>query len=330
MKILIVDANPWHLHLLKKLVFRFKAGQVETKSSLRAALDWCAGNTPDLVLADCALPGREGLSLVEALRSREDLVGIPILAVTPADMSVRRKALAAGASDVIAEPIDPLELYARLGTLLALRDSRKRLEEALAADRLVMHFSRLTDLRDHETATHIGHMARYARLIAAKMGWNEDGQNSILLAAPMHDIGKVAIPDHILTKPGRLSEGEYTVMQNHAFMGYEILKGNGQPIIELASEIALTHHERVDGSGYPHGLRGDEIPLGARMVAVADVFDALTTARPYKEAWPFERAVIFLNENKGSHFDPACVDAFLSDAGEIRNIRRGFAGQAPA
>jgi len=167
-------------------------------------------------------------------------------------------------------------------------------------------------------------MSHFCKLIAAHLGLSEENQQILLDAAPMHDVGKVGIPDHILLKPGRLDVAEFDIMKRHSFLGYEILNGSQSVILQTAAQIALSHHEKFDGSGYPHGLAGDAIPLFARICAVADVFDALTSERPYKKAWTDSQAIAYLQEGRGQHFDPACVDAFLENWDEVMQIRHRF------
>jgi putative two-component system response regulator len=167
-------------------------------------------------------------------------------------------------------------------------------------------------------------MARFSALIARRLGWPSERVERLELAAPMHDVGKVGIPDMILLKPDRLTPSEFSIMKQHAQFGWEILKNSPSKLVRLASEIALSHHEKFDGSGYPNGLAGEAIPVEGRIVAVADVYDALTSTRPYKQAWPPEKAVDFLKEQSGKHFDPACVEAFLAEMDQVQAIMAEF------
>jgi putative two-component system response regulator len=202
---------------------------------------------------------------------------------------------------------------------------RKATADILAREReIVFRLSKAAECRDPETGAHILRMAHYSRHIAKHLGLSEADQELILEAAPMHDIGKVGIADHILLKPGKLDPEEFAIMQQHATLGYEILKNSESKVLQAGAQIALSHHEKFDGSGYPAGLAGEAIPLFGRIVAVADVFDALTSERPYKKAWELERAVAFLRENAGQHFDPACVEAFFAEWGEVLQIRSRF------
>lgn len=188
----------------------------------------------------------------------------------------------------------------------------------------IFRLSKAAEFRDPETGAHILRMAHYSALIARRLGWDDDAVDLILQAAPMHDVGKLGTPDYILLKPAMLTTDEFEVMKRHTLVGWEILKGSASPMLQLAAEIALSHHEKYDGSGYPHGLAGEAIPLSGRIVAVADVFDALTSARPYKRAWEIERAFALLQENRGNHFDPACVDAFLAEIDAVLAIRTQY------
>ncbi len=195
---------------------------------------------------------------------------------------------------------------------------------------LLFRMSRAAEFRDPETGGHIQRMAHFSQLIAAGLGLSPGEQSLILQAAPMHDVGKIGIPDYILLKPGRLTPQEFELMKQHPRLGFELLDGSDSAILQAAAEIALTHHEKFDGTGYPSGLAGDEIPLYGRIVAVADVFDALTSERPYKKAWELERALDLLREGAGEHFDPACVSAFLSRLDEVGVVRARFQDEADA
>jgi putative two-component system response regulator len=188
----------------------------------------------------------------------------------------------------------------------------------------VLRLSKAAEYRDPETGAHILRMAYYSMLIARELGLSEDDQQLLLEAAPMHDIGKVGIADAILLKPGRLTPEEFEVMKQHAMFGYELLSGSSSKLLQAGAEIARGHHEKYDGSGYPFGIKGDEIPVFSRIVAVADVFDALTSERPYKKAWEVEAAVDFLNAGAGTHFDPACITAFFSAWDDVLKVREKY------
>jgi putative two-component system response regulator len=272
------------------------------------------------------MPEIDGLEFIGKLRGMPGSEDIPIVIVTAAG-SVRYAALDAGATDFLTKPIDPVEAKSRIRNMLRLRDSQNRLRDqvtwlarevkkatgALAAreEEIIFRLSRAAEYRDNDTGDHIVRVAKYCRLIGEALSLDEKCCRDLYLAAPMHDVGKIAVGDAILLKPGMLSSEERLVMQRHTLRGYEILSNSESELINLAADIARCHHERWDGTGYPRGLRGDEIPLFARITAVADVFDALTTARPYKAAWTPVKARASICEGAGRHFDPACVEAFL-------------------
>ena len=266
---------------------------------------------------------------------------IPVLMITANDgKDVRYEALQIGATDFLNKPVDRVEFTARVRNMLALASSRQKLADRAAwlADEvrkatavihareqeLLYRMSRAAEFRDPETGAHIQRMAHYSRLIAAKLGLSPDEQTLILQAAPMHDVGKIGIPDYILLKPGALNPEEFALMKKHAKLGHELLHGSESTVLQAAATIAIAHHEKYDGSGYPHGLAGEAIPLFARIVAVADVFDALTSERPYKKAWSLEQSVTFLREGSGTHFDPRCVEAFLAAWDEVIKVREQF------
>lgn len=320
MTVLIVDDNQTNLMVLEHIVSRISGCVVVAMTEPEAVLHWCRFHEPDLILTDYMMPGMDGIALVRELRNLTHVVDVPIIMVTTSDMkTVRQSALESGTTDFLAKPLDPAETRARIQNLLKLRQAQRSLKEAAAQD-LIMRLSHMAESRDPETGRHIERMAQYSHIIAGQMGLDEHQQQLILLAAPMHDIGKVAIPDHILLKPGRLTPDELTIMQTHSARGAEFLRGSSSPLLEMAYHIAMTHHEKFDGSGYPNGLVGEEIPMVGRIVAVADVFDALTSARPYKPAWPLDKALALLREQRGQHFDPQVVDAFFAVLPQIMQV----------
>lgn len=304
-----------------------------------AGTEWARQNRPDIVIVDYLMNGMSGIDVVRGIRRIPHLEDVPIVVVTASeDKNVRYQALEEGATDFILKPIDPHECHTRCRNLLSLRlhqrallERAQSLEQAIAiatkkiADREYETLYRLAkagEYRDSDTGNHVLRMAKYSRLIAEGMGLNSERCNLIEFAAPMHDIGKIGIPDHILHKPGKLSLKEFEIIKKHTQIGYEILQHSPSKFINMGAEIALGHHEKFDGSGYPHGSKGTEIPLETRIVAVADVYDALTTTRPYKTAWPTEKALNYLRSRKGSHFDPDCVDAFMMQIEKVKAIQQ--------
>jgi putative two-component system response regulator len=340
-QILIVDDTEINLVLFSALVKKLDDCTAQTFTEAREGLAWAQANHSDLIIVDYMMPDLDGLEFIRQLRETPGRENVPILMITANDQKpIRYRALDLGANDFLTKPVDKIEFLARARNMLTLNDARKKLadraawlaeevqkatREIVAREReTVIRLSRAAEYRDPETGSHILRMAHYSKLIAKALGMSEKEQELILEAAPMHDIGKVGIPDNILLKPGRLDADEMVIMKQHAIYGYEILKGSNSPVLAAGGMIAKTHHEKFDGSGYPNGLSGQDIPLYGRIVAVADVFDALTSERPYKKAWELERAVEFMKENSGSHFDPICVDAFFGQWTEVLQIRQRF------
>ncbi len=339
--VLIIDDNDINLTLAQALVQRLGDCLSVTFDHPVEALDWCRDHEADLVIVDYMMPDLDGLQFIAAFRKLPGREDIPILMVTANDQrDIRYEALEGGANDFLNKPIDRVEFSARARNMLALRTSRKYLadharhlealvEERTAAIRerekeLIVRISRAAEFRDPETGAHIQRMAHYSHLIARRLALSQAECKLILEAAPMHDVGKIGIPDYILLKPGRLTPEEFEIMKGHARLGFELLSGSGSAVLQAGAEIACSHHEKFDGSGYPAGLVGDAIPLFGRIVAVADVFDALTSERPYKKAWTLEAAAAFLRDGGGKHFDPACVEAFIASWDEALAIHARF------
>jgi putative nucleotidyltransferase with HDIG domain len=344
--VLIVDDNKTNVTLLSFLVKRVDdATPIEFTDPL-PALAWCEGNDPDLVLVDYMMPEMNGLQFIQRFRSMRGKTSIPIIMVTAVtENDVRHGALELSANDFLTKPVDKIELIARVRNMLALRKSQLQLSNRadwLAAEvkkatleiqarerELIYRLSRAAEFRDPETGAHLLRMANYARHIAKNLGLSESEQGLILDAAPLHDIGKMGTPDHILLKPDKLNEEEKNIMRRHAEIGAEILKGSTSALLQTAAIIAITHHEKYDGSGYPYGLKGEGIPLHGRIIAIADVFDALTSERPYKPDWGLERAIAYVRNNTGSHFDPVCVDAFFKEWENVLAIRAQYQDDPP-
>lgn len=338
--VVVVDDQAAGRKILEQLIRSIGASlRVLTFEDPSAALDAIRQETPDLVLTDYLMPGMDGVSFTRAMRGIPECADVPLVVVTVVeDRNIRYEALDAGATDFLNRPIDQHECRARCRNLLTLRSQQKiisnrahwleqQVQMATAAIQAreretLLRLAKAGEYRDEGTGNHVLRIARYTRLMAEALSLGTQECEDIELAAPMHDIGKVGIPDGILLKPGRLSEDEFRVMREHARIGYEILKDSPSPILQLGATIALSHHERFDGSGYPRGIAGAEIHRAARIVAVVDVFDALTSARPYKRSWSVAAAVQYIRDLSGSHFDPECVDAFLANLDAIRAVRK--------
>ncbi|MDO8925611.1 MAG: response regulator [Sideroxyarcus sp.] len=339
MKVVIIDDAQLNVTLLQHLVRKLPDCEPVCFTDPVAGLAWCLANDPDLVIVDYMMPQMSGIELVESFRKKDS--DVPVLMVTANhETELRHRALQIGVTDFLNKPLDDIEFLARAKNMLALRQSHKQLadraswlaEEVRKAtaqivareQETIFCLARAAEYRDPETGAHILRMAHYSRHIALHLGLSTEQQDLLLEAAPMHDIGKVGTPDLILLKPGKLTEQEFSIMKQHAVIGYEVLNASNSSLLKVAAEIAHTHHEKFDGSGYPRGLKSTDIPLFGRIVAVADVFDALTSDRPYKKAWSNEQASQLLREGAGTHFDPACVDAFFADFEEVLKIKSRF------
>ncbi|MBV1776262.1 response regulator [Burkholderiaceae bacterium DAT-1] len=328
MKIAVIDDNQTNVMVLERLLRQHFALDSVSFNDPWLGLEWCLTHRPDLILLDYMMPGLDGLGFVTAFREDNASPDTQIIMITGnTDLQVRYEALDAGANDFLTKPLDAAEFRARVKNMLALSKSHHALRDraawlAVEVERATANIrsreletifllSKAAEYRDPETGAHILRMATFSAMIARELGLGEPFANLIYEASPMHDIGKVGTPDRILLKPGKLDPDEMTIMQQHAMNGYEILKDSHSPVLQMAANIALCHHEKFDGSGYPRGLKGSEIPIEGRIVAVADVFDALTSTRPYKRAWPVDDARQFLTDQSGKHFDPDIVEAFL-------------------
>lgn len=343
MAIAIIDDTPLNLTLIQALVRKLTPAGTEILcfTSPLDGLQWCEAHEADLVIVDYMMPDLNGIEFIQAIRQVHAADVVPILMVTAAhEKEIRYQSLTAGANDFLTKPIDRHEFDPRVRTMLALRSShirlrswnddlkeavRRKTADIVAREReTISRLARAAEYRDPETGAHILRMAHYSELIARRMGLAPEWCERLLSAAPMHDVGKVGTPDHILLKPGRLNDEEMAIMRRHATIGPEILEGSSSPMIQLAAEIALSHHEKFDGNGYPGRLAREAIPLSGRIVAVADVFDALTSARPYKAAWELDRAVDFMKAERGRHFDPQCLDAFFDQWTAVLDVRKRF------
>lgn len=319
--LLLVDDEASNLQVLRhtlqneyRLLFA-KDGQT--------ALKLVAQDRPDLILLDVMMPGMSGHDVCRKLKQDPSTASVPVIFVTAlADVEHEYEGLDLGAVDYIVKPFNPQIVRARVRTHLSLVHANEVLQTRL---QIVRCLGKAAEYKDNETGTHVIRMSHYARLIALAMGFSEAQAEELLHAAPMHDIGKIGIPDAILLKPGPLSEAEWETMKQHTTIGASILGEHASGLLRMAASIALHHHEKWDGSGYPKGLAGNDIPIEARIVAVADVFDALTSARPYKPAWSVEDALALLREQSGHHFDPDVVAAFLSTLPEVLEIRKRWA-----
>ena len=315
--ILIVDDEPQNLAALRqiladeyRLIFARDADQ-----ALRTAHQFI----PALILLDVRMPGTDGFEACRRLKANPRTHQIPVVFVTSlSDVGDEVRGFEAGAVDYIIKPFSAAVVLVRVRTHISL--VRSTLLEQSYRDAVQM-LGAAGHYNDTDTGVHIWRMAAFAGALARRIGWDSEACEQLELAAPMHDTGKIGIPNAIIRKPGPLDADEWVIMRTHSQIGHSILSKSNSPVFRVAAEIALHHHEKWGGGGYPNGLAGETIPESARIVALADVFDALSTKRPYKEAWPVERVVDTIREGAGSHFEPRLLDTFLTMLPDILSIK---------
>ncbi len=335
MRVLSVDDNSSNLLMIE--IFAKKMGlRIDSYESPLEALKAAAREPFDIVILDYMMPQMDGLQFIDLFRKENP--NVPVIMVTAAgnETTLQLEALKKGATDFLTKPLNAAIFQARVNNLLRLRkamllvENRAELltyevEKATVQVRerefeTLSTLGKISEYRDPETNQHLLRVASYSKLIGQKYGLNETVQDILYHAAPFHDIGKVGIPDRILLKVGKLDEEEWIIMKKHSLIGYDLLKSSKSHYLQAGSIIAFSHHERYDGGGYPKGLSGNIIPLFGRIVAIADVFDALCSQRPYKKKWSLEEAFQYIEEQREKHFDPQCVDCFLSSRDEIYRI----------
>jgi two-component system response regulator RpfG len=337
--VLIVDDQSSARTMLRHVVEAIGPGVHTTDfGSPVEALRWSEAHAADLVLLDYRMPDMDGLEFARRFRRSLAKRDVPIVLISVVgDEPVRQAALEAGVIDFLVKPVRPRELRTRCKNLLQLRQQGESVKErARSLEERVLEsmrevasreretlyrLARAIEYRDAGTGVHLLRMSHYAEVLAEALGMGDEEVGILTSAAPLHDIGKIGIPDAVLLKRGGLTDEEVAVMHRHPLIGYDILRDSESRLVQIGATIALRHHERWDGSGYPDGLKGEEIPLTARIVAVADVFDALTSERPYKHAWAPDEAFEYMNTHRGTLFDPSCVDALLAQQARILEIR---------
>ncbi len=333
--VLILDDQPTGLKLLTQILLNMdKTLAVHAFTDPYKALQAAEVRKPALVISDYRMPQMDGIDFIRHFRRISDCEDIPLIIVTICEeVDVRYKVLDAGATDFLTRPLDNYECKVRCQNLLKLSRQQNQIKHRKAhlEDQVhkateeirqreyetLMRLAKAGEYRDQETGMHVVRMAKISALIAKSLGLSDEECHDIEIAAPMHDIGKIGISDTVLLKPGKLDDNEMEVMQQHTLIGHEILKDSPSKYLQMGAEIALAHHEKWDGSGYPHQLRNEDIPLSARIVMVADVFDALCSKRPYKDAWNVKTAIDHIRSQSGKHFDPSCVEAFIMDIDNI-------------
>lgn len=340
-RILIVDDDQDNILLLSRTLREFHTDSaLDGHSTLVLARQM---PQPDLILLDIMMPGMDGFETCSCLKNDVLTQDIPIIFLSAIDdPGDKNKCFEMGAVDYITKPFKPLEVKARVRTHLklkyaneALQNQNKILEQKVKERtreiydtrlEIVYRLGRAAEYRDTETGMHIKRMSNYCACLARSIGLDESDIELLLHASPMHDVGKIGIPDRILLKNGKLDASEWEIMKTHTTIGAEILSGHESKLLETARIVALTHHERWDGSGYPRGLCRERIPLFGRIAGICDVFDALTSERPYKKSWPFDDAMSEIENGKGCHFDPELVSAFCACYKDISSIYREFSG----
>ncbi len=349
-RILVVDDEKLNVELLEGMLGALGHESV-TANDGHEAIDKL-DPTIDLVLMDVMMPGMDGFAAVKTIRAGSSCSDVPVIMVTAlTSKEDRLNAVAAGANDYITKPVDRTELKIRSDALLSLKEAQDQIKrhqeelelkveertselskalETVAESHQHVHMAYLdtirrlalaAEFRDEQAATHLHRVRHFSAILAEGLGLPEDEVEIVRHATPMHDVGKIGLPDEILRKTGKLTPDEWTIMKQHTIIGAQILRGSFSPLLRAGEHIALSHHEKWDGSGYPHGLKGESIPLYARICAVGDVFDALTTRRPYKEAFPNAQAFHIIKEGAGAHFDPQLVDLFFKDIERVLQVQ---------
>ena len=334
--ILVVDDSPENITILSDVLSHDYRIRVATSGEKALKIVY-SDEPPDLILLDIMMPGLSGLEICRRLKANPDRRRIPIIFVTAMSSTEdEQRGLELGAVDYITKPISPPIVKARVRTHLALYDQSRELERMVrqrtaelmtTRQQIIRRLGRAAEFKDNETGNHVLRMSHYARLIAEAHGLGDEAASIIFNTAPMHDIGKIGIPDAILLKPGKLNAEEWKIMHQHPIMGAEIIGKHDNELLETARIIALSHHEKWDGSGYPRQLKGEEIPLEGRIVAIADVFDALVSVRPYKPAFALDDALRLMDEQTGKHFDPTLMEAFRKSLPEILRIKEIYADE---
>ncbi len=364
--IVFVDDEPLVLESLQRvLLSRRPDWTIQTFTCPRKALDYLSSTKADTIVSDISMPGMDGLLFLGRLKESDVTKDIPVIILTGMnDGSLRRISLELGATDLLTKPTDPDDLVARIASSLRLKQYHDQLKESnavleervqqrsreLSQVRLevIWRLAKAAEFRDEETGNHVIRVASFSRVIGERMGLDKEFVERLFVTAPLHDIGKIGISDSILLKPGKLSPDEWEIMKQHCVIGAKILsdecratqllrgsqrEGSASyrdPLLKMASTIALTHHEKWNGKGYPRGLAGEAIPIEARIVTLADVYDALTSLRPYKPAFSHEKSLKILRDGVGSHFDPQVFEAFNSSLPEIKAIKRKLSDRSPS
>jgi putative two-component system response regulator len=359
-RILIVDDESVNVKIVRKYLRDVGFNDIISTTESSDVFDLMDEAKPDVLLLDLVMPILGGMEILEGIRSDEQWSRLQVVILTAStDRETKVQALQLGANDFLGKPVDSSELIVRVRNALLLKahfdqmdNYSRRLEEEVAArtaelsasrEEVIYRLAKAAEFRDDDTGRHVIRVGRFAEAIALKLGWSIDAANLLRQAAQLHDVGKIGVPDSVLLKPGKLTpdefeliqkhcgfgkkivepvrDAEWQTIQRHTFIGSSLLGVSSSPVLEMAERIALTHHEKWNGKGYPLGLTGADIPIEGRIVAIADVFDALSTKRSYKPAFPSDQCFDIMQSERGEHFDPEVLDAFLAIRHEIIQIR---------
>jgi len=334
--LLIVDDMPENIDVLRGILKEHYKLKIATEG--QKALEIAnSGQKPDLILLDIMMPGMDGYEVCKKLKENYSTADIPVIFVTAkGEVEDESHGFDVGAVDYITKPVSAPLVLRRVQTQLNLYDNKRLLDSQVKEQtriinetrfQIIQRLGRAAEYKDNATGMHVMRMSHYSQQLALAAGMSEQDAELVLNASPMHDIGKIGIADNILLKPGELDSDEWDIMQQHPQIGADIIGEHDSVLLRAAREIALTHHEKFNGKGYPNGLKGEEIPLMGRIIAIADVFDALTTARPYKKAWTVEDALKRIKNEAGEHFDPELVEKFLQITPEILKLKDKYAEQ---
>ena len=331
--ILIVDDRPENIDILNDVLFPHYRIRIALNGEKALKIAFSA-SPPDLILLDVMMPGLNGYQVCEKLKSNPDTRTIPVIFVTSmSEADNEEKGLELGAVDYITKPVNPAIVLARVKTHLALYDQARELARLVSQrtaelkktrQQIIRRLGRAAEFHDNETGNHIVRMSHFSRLIGQAAGLGEESVDILFNASPMHDVGKIGIPDRILLNQGKLKPEEWELIRQHSKIGADIIGTHSDDLLQAAHTIALCHHEKWDGSGYPQGLKGEDIPFMARIVAIADVFDALTSDRPYKKAWSVDAAARYIEDQAGAYFDPGLIPPFKSVLPEILRLKERF------
>lgn len=340
LKLMIVDDEPINVMLLEEIAKEMGHNPISFFAP-KEALEWANTNTVDLIIVDFNMPVMNGLDLLKEIQVFHPEI-MSIMITANVDNALKLEALGLGVNDFLTKPISTAEFQLRLRNMIAIQNAIKTQKEfskqlTIEVEKATKELSksqfealdvlsRTAEYKDPETGSHIARVSHYSKMLAQSYGLETYEQEIIFYAAPLHDIGKVGIEDAVLLKPGKLTDEEFNRMKLHSTIGYNILKNSTNPYLIAGAIVAESHHEKYNGKGYPRGLAGEDIHVYARIVALADVFDALTSIRPYKRAWSFEEAMELIVKEKGEHFDPHLVDLFIANIDRVREIYQEFEG----